>query len=139
MYRIFSLVGLILLCSCSSTHDLKRDGINILGGGFLDDQVGDGFYLIKGFSNTALFATKDSAASTFEYRAKQLCPEGYAEVRAVTNAYKPAIPSANPGPQPFAIFEAPRNVITSKIGYILCSNSPVTLEEAKAIVKSRTE
>lgn len=138
MYRIFSIVGLILLCSCSSTHDLKRDGINIFGGGFLDDQIGDGFYLVKGFSNESMFVTKDSAANTFEYRAKQLCPQGYEEVRAHTNAYKSAIPSMDPTPG-FPVIKAPRNVITSKIGYILCSNSPVSLEEAKAIVISRTE
>ncbi|MNR83674.1 hypothetical protein D3C72_144560 [compost metagenome] len=139
MHRVLLVASLLLLCACSSTHDLKRDGANFFGGGFIDDQIGEGFYLIKGFSNESIFVTKESAANTFEYRAKQLCPEGFAEVRAITNAYK----SATPGmPNPFLtlqVIETPRNVITSKIGYVLCRNSPIALEEAQAIVVSRTE
>ncbi|ABR91837.1 Hypothetical protein mma_0677 [Janthinobacterium sp. Marseille] len=139
MYRVLLVASLFLLCACSSTHDLKRDGANLFGGGFIDDQIGEGFYLIKGFSNDSIFVTRESAANTFEYRAKQLCPEGFAEVRTVANAYKSAIPGM-PNPYPaLQLIETPRNVITSKIGYVLCGNSPITLEQAKAIVVSRTE
>jgi hypothetical protein len=141
MLRHIALTILAMLSACSSNHDLKRDGFNIFGGGFIDDQIGPGLHLIKAFSNTSPLATPDSAAKTFDNRARQLCPTGYTEVRVVSDAYK----SMTPGPmvqvpnQPGLSVQGPGPVVTSKIGHVLCNNSPITLHEAKALVTPENE
>ena len=130
----------VAVSACSSTHDLKRDGFNVFGGGFIDEKVGPGLYLIKGFSNTSPFATPDSAARTFEYRAKQLCPNGYSEIHIVSDAYSPATPGTTAMiPNTVVVVQMPRSVITSKIGHILCADSPLSLSEAKILVTPKTE
>lgn len=138
MFRLFLLVTLLAIGACSSTHDLKRDGTNIFGGGFIDDKIGPGLYLIKAFSNTSFFATHESAAETFEYRAMQLCPNGYEELRVISDAYE----SMTPGPTvpvpgfPGVAVSGPKQVITSKIGHVRCRDAPITYKEAKALVGS---
>lgn len=113
--RIWLLV-LLLSCACSSTHDLKRDGLN-WGAGFIDDEMAPGVYRIKGFSYPQLFPTPDSAAKTFRFRAEQLCPAGYDELRSVVHSYL-----------------SDYMVITSKIGFIRCNDSPLTPYEARMLV-----
>lgn len=137
--RRLILCFVITLAACSSTHDLKRDGFNIFGGGFIDETVGPGLYLIKGFSNTSPIATPDSAAKTFEYRAQQLCPNGYTEVRAVSDAYASMTPGALvPVPNANLAVPGPKAVITSKIGHVLCVDSPLTLYEARMLFAPET-
>jgi len=136
MLRHIALTVFAMLSACSSNHDLKRDGFNIFGGGFIDDQIAPGLHRIKAFSNTSPLATPDSAAKTFANRAKQLCPTGYTEVRVVSDAYR----SMTPGPmvqlpnQPGLIAQGPGPVVTSKIGHVLCDGSPISLNEAKKLV-----
>lgn len=92
--RIAALLIVLTLVGCASTHDIKRDGHNAFGGGgFIDDQLGPGLYLIKAFSNISPFVTAGSAAQTFEYRAKQLCSSGYTEVHPITDAYQSSLPN----------------------------------------------
>lgn len=50
------------------------------GGGYIDDEIGPGLYMIKAFGNPSMFVITDAAADTYEYRAKQLCPQGYEEI-----------------------------------------------------------
>lgn len=114
----------------------------MFGGGFIDDQVGPGLYLIKAFSNTSPLATPDSAAKTFRYRAEQLCPTEYEEVRTVVDAYKSSIGGMEIAPdpkQPGLTVPVPPPVITSKIGHIRCSDSPLSLYEAKVLVTPEGE
>ena len=136
LFRALSLGFLLLVSACSSTHDLKRDGINVFGGGFLDDQKGPGLYLIKAFSNTSPFATPESAAKTFGLRASELCPSGYKEVRATTAAYKTksAVSVGTLINNPTLDIPAPSPVVSSKIGHILCEDSPLSLYEATMLV-----
>ena len=124
--------------ACSSTHDLKRDGQNYFGGGgFIDDEMAPGVYRIKGFSNISPFATPDSAAKTFRLRAEQLCATGYEEIRSVTNSYRPqgggvAVAPDPKSPAVRALLPPP--AITSKIGFVRCKNSPLSLYEAEMLV-----
>jgi hypothetical protein len=119
------------LCACSSTHDIKRDGQSLLGGGFIDEQEGPGLYLVKAFANISPFPTPAAAESTFRYRANQLCPQGYTELGVRAASYV-----AEGGPPPITLgsgvtFRADRRV-TSRIGHILCNDSPLTAHEATA-------
>lgn len=137
--RVWLLV-LLLTSACSSTHDLKRDGPNYLGGGggFIDDEMAPGVYRIKGFSNTSPFSTPDSAAKTFRYRAEQLCPAGYDEVRSVADSYRSLSGGVTVAPDPInspaVSIALPPPVITSKIGFIRCNDSPLSLYEAQMLV-----
>lgn len=127
MAKNLYLLLILLLTACSSTHDLKRDGLSMFGGGFIDEQVGPGLYLVKAFSNISPIPMPDSAANTFRYRAEQLCPVGYDEVRTLANAYRSSS-GATPPP-----------VVTSKIGHIRCTDSPLSLHEARAFVSPESE
>lgn len=138
------LLVLLLNCACSSTHDLKRDGPNYFGGGgFIDDKMAPGVYRIKGFSNTSLFATPDSAAKTFRYRAVQLCPAGYDEVRSVAASYRAlnggVTVAPDPVKNPSVTVALPSPVITSKIGFIRCRDSPLSLYEAQMLVAPKND
>ncbi len=141
MIKYFFYAILLTLTACSSTHDLKRDGLNIFGGGFIDEELGPGVYFIKAFSNTSLISTPKSAANTFEYRAKQLCPIGYEEIRTLSNAYQSMTPGSDiPIPnKPGFFMQGPQMVITSKIGHIRCNDAPITINEAKSLVTANGE
>jgi hypothetical protein len=94
--------------------------------------------LIKAFSNLSPFVTPDSAAKTFEYRAKQLCPGGYTEIRAITDAYRSSLPAPTVAVKDVLI-DMPKPVITSKIGHVLCSDSPISAYEATMLVTPASE
>lgn len=137
------LLLLLLNCACSSTHDLKRDGPNYLGGGggFIDDEMARGVYRIKGFSNLALFATPDSAATTFRCRAEQFCPAGYDEIRSSLNSYRSSSSGVTivPDPKNPIPVELPPPVITSKMGFVRCNDSPLSFHEAQMLVTADDE
>lgn len=142
MAKNLYLLLTLLLAACSSTHDLKRDGLNMFGGGFIDEQVGPGLYLVKAFSNISPIPTPDSAAKTFRYRAEQLCPAGYEEVRTLANAYRSSSGAMIITPdikRPGLSVDAPPPVVTSKIGHIRCIDSPLSLYEARAFVSPESE
>ncbi|MCB1727227.1 MAG: hypothetical protein KDI22_07335 [Gammaproteobacteria bacterium] len=42
----------IVLAGCSSSHDLKRDGENLFGGGFADREITPGLYQLTASANT---------------------------------------------------------------------------------------
>lgn len=138
MLRYIILAALFTLGACESTHDLKRDGANVLGGGFIDEEIGPGLYLIKAFSNTSFFVTPESAAKTFEYRAKQLCSGGYEEIRVLTDAYNSMtpVPKISIPSRPGLNVEGLNQVITSKIGHVRCSDAPISYDEARALLSA---
>ncbi len=114
MRRYFVLCAAFILTACGSTHDLKKDGFNLLGeGGFIDQEVRPGLFLIKAFGNSFIFQSVDGAKSTFSYRATQLCPSGYREVRVLYDY---------------------RVKGTSKIGHVLCNDSELPFVDAKKLV-----
>ena len=108
----------VLLVGCASSHDLKRDGINFFGGGYLDEKAAPGFFLVKAFSNSLMVSTSDAAARTFSNRATELCPKGYVEIRTLADSYKDRTQRVN-----------------SKIGHVLCNDSPLTAGEARTLLE----
>jgi hypothetical protein len=114
-------VASLTLSGCASDHDLKRNPVNFFGGGYIDQPVAPGIYQIKAFSSNLVMATSDAAARTFENRARSLCPAGFSEVRAV-------VASRNSG------VGRPNDDVKSKIGYVRCNDSPLSLREAQALV-----
>jgi len=137
---IAAILTVLILFGCASTHDIKRDGHNVFGGGgFIDDQLGPGLYLIKAFSNMSPFVTTASAAQTFEYRAKQLCSSGYTEVHPITDAYQSSLPNPSVAVKGAGLIDTPKWIVTSKIGHILCNDSPISAYEAWMFVTPENE
>lgn len=117
------LIVITLITGCASDHDLKRNGPNFFGGGYIDDELGIGLYSVKGFSNYPPLSTPDSAYKTFANRSEALCKGiGYKIINANHGAYATSTPGTPPLP---IIFIA---------GNILCADSPITLEEAKKLL-----
>jgi hypothetical protein len=124
MRNAFSLglLSALVACSlagCASDHDLKRNGYNVMGGGFIDDEVRPGLYLIKGYSNFAVLPSleRDGAAKTFFRRADALCGAGaYTVVNYNLGTYSASVH------------------VTFMAGHVLCTNSGITVEEARKIL-----
>lgn len=117
--RVLPVVIAGTLAGCASDHDLKRNGYNLAGGGFIDDEVRPGLYLIKGYSNFSMLPSleRDGAAKTFFRRADALCGAGaYTVVNYNLGTYSASVPVA---------FAA---------GHVLCTNSGFTVEEARKIL-----
>jgi len=122
MRLIFPFI-LIIAAGCASNHDLKRDGQNLFGGGFIEDEIKPGLYLIRAFANITPFYGLESAKRTFMNRADALCGKGsYTIVNSNLDSYPSSIPMR------------PVSNINFMAGHIICSNSSITLEEAKKIV-----
>lgn len=122
-FYLSGLVTIALISGCASDHDLKRDGQNFFGGGYIDDELGVGLYSIKAFSNSALFSTPDSAYKTFANRAETLCRG---------TGYK--IINSNLGTHDTLTSGTTTLKVTFMAGNILCSDSPITFEEAKKLL-----
>lgn len=107
------------LSGCGSDHDLKRNGYNVMGGGFIDDEVSPGLYAIKGYSNFAIFSSleRDGAERTFLRRADTLCGAGaYTVIDYKFGGYNSNLH------------------VTYVTGHVLCANSGITAEEARKIL-----
>lgn len=107
------------LTGCASDHDLKRNGYNLAGGGFIDDEIRPGLYSIKGYSNTSIFPSleRDGAAKTFFKRADALCGIGtYTVVDHNLGTYSASVH------------------VTFMAGHVLCANSSLTVEEARKVL-----
>lgn len=114
---------LALISGCASDHDLQRDGQNVFGGGFIDEEHGVGLYLVRAFSNISPFSTPNSAFQTFTKRAETLCQgKGYKIVNSNLGTYDTSIPMTPP----------PK--VTFMAGNILCSDSTLTFDEAKKLL-----
>lgn len=121
--------------SCSSTHDLKNEGINPFGGGYIDDLLGDGLYLIKAFANLSIKA-HESAGETFQRGAKTLCKNGYQEINLVADSHaaqKSALVWLPQGKSVIPILTKGMR-FDSKIAYVQCLDSKLNHEEVEKII-----
>ena len=117
--RLLPVVIACALTGCASDHDLKRNGYNLAGGGFIDNEIRPGLYSIKGYSNFAILSSleEDGAARTFYKRADALCgPGAYTVVNHNLGTYSASVR------------------VTFMAGNDLCANSGITLEEARKIL-----
>lgn len=128
MRTIFPLI-VAILTGCSSEYALRRDGIT--GPEYAENELAPGLYLIKVFMTSPSLRLQ-SVERTFVKRADALCrKEGYAIVNSNTDSYRSLTP---PLPSPFPVVPGPRPWISYIAGHILCSSSPLTLDEAKAFL-----
>ncbi len=130
--RAQHLIGLSLtlaiLAGCSSTHNLKMDGYNPLGGGFADEELRPGFHQLTAIGNMAPWPSFSSAIGTWRGRADQLCgKDAYQEIiKSQDVGFQGYTPTyIRPGLMP----DVPK-YNASVSGYILCNSSGMTPGEA---------
>ena len=123
-----ALLTLVLAGGCSSTHNLKTDGHNPLGGGFADEEIRSGLYHLTATGNMSPWPSFSAAIGTWRGRADQLCGK---------NSYQQIVQSHGDGYQgtsptyvgPGLMLNLPK-YNTSVSGYILCDSSGMTRNEA---------
>ncbi len=119
---------LMVIAGCSSSHNLKTDGRNALGGGFSDQEIRQGLYQLTAIGNLAPWPSFSAAIGTWRGRADELCgKDAYQEIIIESNAgYKGTTPTyISPG----RMLDLPK-FNTRLSGYLLCNSSGMTREEA---------
>jgi len=132
---LFSLI--LVLCACSSNHNIKENGTSLFGGGFSDELILPGFYRMYALSNRGIIITPSAAEKTWRNRAEALCNgEGYKEFMIDSHI-------SSQGKAPIYIHEVGMFFTDeyqgSKSGYIVCNNSKTTVEAAKAYLRNKKE
>ena len=121
----------ILVSGCASNHDLNEDGVNRLGGGgFRDNEIASGFYKLMIRTNSSLWTNIDGARNAWKKRATGLCGSSeFEEIKIHESSYNAAT-----GDYELDIF--PR-IRTKRTGYVLCSSSSMTIDDALDYIKNR--
>ena len=116
----YSLIfTLSILSACSSYHNLKEDGNNALGGGFIEEKIDDGLYELTARSNFAPWAQFGSAEKTYNKRATELCSTNYINLESERSAFDST---------------GMNHIIAQIKGYILCENSSIQEQQAMELV-----
>jgi len=129
---------ILIFCACSSNHNLKEDGTNLLGGGYSEEMILPGFYKMSALSNRGLIVTQSAAEKTWRKRAEALCNgNGYHEFKVdsrINSSEAMPIHLINVGSFYLNEHQA------SKTGYFVCINSNVTVSSAKDyLIKQQKE
>lgn len=130
--KIFQCVLLItsvtLVSSCASYHNLNEDGVNHLGGGFLDQQLDVGFYKLTVKTNFAPWPNFSGAWNTWNKRANELCSQqgnnqqGFESFEVEESSYNTA---AGPG-----------YVISQLKGFVYCSGSNIDKQDLERLIST---
>lgn len=130
--------GAVLLASCSSTHNLKTDGTNVMGGGFLDDEVVPGIHRLTASSNRAPWPSMDAARETWKYRADQLCgKDAHQSFETSVSDGLGAVPTIIflPSASMFVL----QSYNASIGGYVVCSSTGMSIPQAQRFLLAREE
>ncbi|MBL9217001.1 MAG: hypothetical protein JNG82_00825 [Opitutaceae bacterium] len=125
--RLFSLIVLSLaLAGCASYNDLNgRKGMSSTGG-FRDQKLGDGLFLITAMSGFAPWENQAGARKTFSRRAVELCGDDRFTVLWFDE-------------QSMSATGLDAHIVTTAIGYALDKDSPLSGDEAKRIINAERE
>jgi TPR repeat protein len=138
LWRSVTAAIATLAFGCASTHNLRTDGFNPLGGGFTEKELRPGLYEMMATSNFAPWANLGAAQATWKARADQLCgKEAYEEffisASATERGQRITFIMGRHAIGPFLY------VNTTITGYLLCKSSDITLEEAVKYVGDSIE
>lgn len=122
MKFVLLFVWVVSLSGCASTHDLAS-GPNHFGGGVSTIELKPGFFRVLARTNWAPWNNFDAARRSWEKLANSTCGEGkWKEIASKEQAQDVGVMRT---PVPY--------IVTEKIGYVLCKNSQMTVEEARAL------
>lgn len=131
--QLFVLASAIL-AGCASTHNLKTEGNNLFGGGFIDRELRPGLYRMTARSNNAVWPSFAAARSTWQARAEELCgKDSYTTFDTATSEGR-----AHPVPfvlRPGVVLPAYTYNATIS-GYLLCKSSSLTVDQARDFLRA---
>lgn len=130
-----TLFVVFILSGCASSHNLRTDGFNSLGGGFAESELRPGLYELRASGNLSPWPSLGAARATWKRRADQLCGENaYASlVTALDAGYRGESTYYNLNSLPLQKFNTTMN------GYILCDRSGWSVEQAVQFLIERHE
>lgn len=128
----------LILTGCASSHNLRTDGFNPLGGGFAEKELRPGLFELRATGNFAPWPSLSAARATWKRRADQLCGE---------NAYAELVTSQDAGYRGELTYYDLRSHVpismpkfnTTMTGYILCDASGWSVAQAVQYLKERRE
>lgn len=135
---IFSLAcSVFFLAGCSSTHNLKTDGMNLMGGGgFFDEEVVPGIYQLTASSNRTLWPSMAAARETWKFRADQLCgKDAHQSFQTSASDGEGAMPSIVfvPSVGVFSLY----NYNATIGGYVVCNSAGTSIAQAQEFLLAR--
>ncbi len=119
------IISILLLSGCSSYHNFKTDGDNVLGGGFSDKKIHEGLYYIVSRTNFGPWINFSAAHKTFNRRATELCGSSDYKVIEVSERdyeHVEAIGSA-------------QYIISQVKGYVICQPDIMSDAEAQGYIQ----
>jgi len=121
-------LGSSFLLACASTHDIQKDGINPLGGGYIESKLAAGIHHISVKTNVAPWVNLAGVRSSWRGRAEALCgPAEYREVDVKEDSYEHA---------PAFLLLVPY-IVTTREGYAVCKDINLSDDEAMALIGRR--
>jgi hypothetical protein len=120
--RIFQCLLLVMLISsCASYHNLNENGVNHLGGGFLDNQLAPSLYSLTVKTNFAPWKNFSGAWRAWEKRAKELCgQQNFENIEVQERSYNTI---------------AGEGYVISQIkGYVLCAGNNLEKKEIERLI-----
>lgn len=124
MLRIICVtISILILTSCASTHNIKEDGVNALGGGISVSEVNPGKFWIVAKTNFAAWENIEVAREMWKKSATKACMNGsFKEEKTKEYSYN-QVPT---------LLNIVRYIISVKEGYALCENRPPNQDSTQA-------
>lgn len=115
----------IALGGCTSSHNTRTDGKNLLGGGYYEATLQDGLHYIQAKTNFGPLTNTSGARRMWEGRARELCgASAFRELGGSDWSYED-----RPG------FVLVRYIITVREGFAVCADSGLSDEQAIEAIK----
>lgn len=145
MNKLVYALAILMLNACSTTYQETTDWE--LKGGYYETKLGEGFYRVTGKTDIKIRVDFKEAENLFKSRSIELCPSGeyavmekkhfYLQDEPMTGMVVVPVPALN-----IVAFipagKANKPTVTHVEGLILCSMSPLTIEQARELVDENT-
>ncbi len=121
MNRLIAISLTILISGCTANRNMLKEGPNMYGAGYMEEEVVDGVFKIYVKHNPSMFAGQQDVNEDWHKRAKRLCGEhGYRELKSYGSGRRDSFTSYVPLGS--AIIPITSSTGTyGKQGYAVCS------------------
>jgi len=129
VHKYFYLIILLSgLSACASNHDLKQ-GSNMLGGGYRQEELGAGLFYLYARSNHAPWANYEAARTTWRNGAEKACGSADYDELSVRETERDTGLQNSSGV---------RYLVTERTGYAKCDSTTLSVEEVTKAVTRHT-
>lgn len=128
MYKVLYTFLFVGLAGCASSHDLSS-GNNMLGGGYKQEEVGNGLFSIYARSNHAPWANVEAARITWRNGAEKACGSGeYDELAIKENEKDTGLQNSS----------GVRYFVSERTGFAKCDSSSLSKAAIDKILNNAT-